>query len=67
MENIQENSCKGISIDKRVKEIYKITKFYEKQGVKITYIYKTYIYPQYGIAISSYFNYLRKARKADNQ
>ena len=54
-------NLKGCSYQKRLKEIIKIYDLYAPQGVPNAYIWKEYIYPNYGISISTFYNYLKNS------
>lgn len=50
---------KGISYVKRVKAVNEIYDKYIKRGVTNRYIWRTYVYPIYGITERTFYTYLK--------
>ena len=58
---------KGNSYRKRLQRIIAIYDTYAVTGVTNVYIYKTYIYPEFGICESSFYNYLKNSGRLDEE
>ena len=58
---------KGQSYMKRLQRIITIYDKWAPLGVSNAYIWREYIYPEFGIAESSFYNYLKNAGKLDGE
>lgn len=56
---------KGNSYRKRLAKIIAIYDEYAPKGVTNIFIYNNYIFPEFGICESSFYNYLKNAGRLD--
>ena len=57
--NNRRQQVSGISYKMRVKTVYAIYDKYIRDGMSNRYIWRTYIYPIYGISERTFYKYLK--------
>lgn len=57
---------RGVSYQKRVEEINRVYDYWTKRGVPNREIWRRYVYPVYGIAERTFYNYLNASADEKN-